>query len=145
METTFIPAGGSVSIALAPDLVQPDFGYDFAHDVTLRGLDGGWVAIAVPTQSGIGWFRREPEADVATGQLVADDTVVVGFPRGVETESIHRFGDRGVVLLEIGADTFVVRDEQERDMYCQGENDPPFDHFRRSGCPGERLMILTVA
>lgn len=148
--TSFIPAEGSESVPFALDLMQPDWGYDYANDVTLRGLDGNWVAISVPSGSGIGWFQREPDADVAPDQLFARHaTVVVGSSRGLATGSIYVFGDRSVVLLELGTDSFVVREEQAADMYCVGGTPPalqPYEAERlswRDAYDSEgRLMLL---
>lgn len=149
LSVAVIPAGGAVSMPLAPGLAQPDFGYDYAHDVTLRGLDGDWVAIAVPGGAGIGWFQREPAPDVATGHYVQNDTVVVGYPRGLEVESIYVYGDRSVVLLEIGADSFVIREEQAQDMFCDMGTPPalqPYEAERLSWRDAYdadgRLMLL---
>lgn len=116
LAAAFIPTGGAVSMPLTADLAQPAYDYDFAHDVTMRGVDGEWVAISVPGRSGIGWFRKEPAAEVATGYYALNGTVVVGYPRGLELELVYELGDRSVVLLGVGTDSFVIREEQPSEL-----------------------------
>jgi hypothetical protein len=113
----YVPPEAGAAVSLTPDVLDSDWGYGPFFDHSIVERRGTWVRLPeVP-------LPRDTWLDV--GDL-GTDTTVTWLEPGDIVESPR--GD--LFVLEVVNDRVRARHEQERDMWCHGEPQPPVAPFR---------------
>jgi hypothetical protein len=113
----YVPPDAGAAVPLTPDILDTDWGYGPFFDHSIVERRGSWVRLPEGP--------LPPEAWLDVGDLGADRTVIWLEPGDI-VESPR--GD--LYVLEVVNDRVRARPEQERDMWCHGEPQPPLAPFR---------------
>ena len=123
------------AIRFTPDLFDSDWGYGPWFHQTILARRGTWFRIPVPS-IGPGWINAEDWNEPADFPA----NTALGLIKTVDAEDILTTPRGDMYVLGVENRVLRVRPEQDADMWCGGEQQPPLKSWQEVRIPFSELL-----